>query len=156
MNAGASTFVPGGAAANEPGYYDDPCYHHDGDEDDEEEEIMDALEAEMHHDEMDLLAAGLGDPQVSSPAPTAAATALPAHMAGHAAEFWFPECRDCACCRGYKHGCSCGGLCRCSGGTAGAAASPAGGSSPPKKTPCRFFQQGTCKFGDKCRFAHSL
>eukprot|EP00603_Paraphysomonas_imperforata_P015838 CAMPEP_0114461198 /NCGR_PEP_ID=MMETSP0104-20121206/6148_1 /TAXON_ID=37642 ORGANISM="Paraphysomonas imperforata, Strain PA2" /NCGR_SAMPLE_ID=MMETSP0104 /ASSEMBLY_ACC=CAM_ASM_000202 /LENGTH=316 /DNA_ID=CAMNT_0001633955 /DNA_START=229 /DNA_END=1179 /DNA_ORIENTATION=+ len=24
-----------------------------------------------------------------------------------AAEFWFPECRECSCCKGFKHGCSC-------------------------------------------------
>lgn len=24
-----------------------------------------------------------------------------------AAEFWFPESRNCECCQGYKHGCSC-------------------------------------------------
>lgn len=24
-----------------------------------------------------------------------------------AAEFWFPECRECPCCKGFKHSCSC-------------------------------------------------
>ena len=24
-----------------------------------------------------------------------------------AGEFWFPECKDCPCCKGYKHGCNC-------------------------------------------------
>ena len=33
-------------------------------------------------------------------------------------EYWFPECRDCGCCRGYKYGCVCvqGGvstMCKC-------------------------------------------
>ena len=29
----------------------------------------------------------------------------------HAKEFWFPECRNCTCCKGFKHGCDC-----CTGG----------------------------------------
>ena len=28
-------------------------------------------------------------------------------LSPHAAEFWFPECRNCPCCNGYKHGCKC-------------------------------------------------
>jgi hypothetical protein len=28
-------------------------------------------------------------------------------LSPHAAEFWFPECRDCPCCKGHKHGCAC-------------------------------------------------
>ena len=28
-------------------------------------------------------------------------------LSSHAAEFWFPECRDCPCCKGFKHGCKC-------------------------------------------------
>ena len=33
----------------------------------------------------------------------------------HAKEFWFPECRNCACCKGFKHGCECclGGVDTC-------------------------------------------
>jgi hypothetical protein len=35
----------------------------------------------------------------------------------HFAEIWYPECRDCPCCRGFKHGCSCvatnNGVCMC-------------------------------------------
>lgn len=33
-----------------------------------------------------------------------------------AAEFWFPECRNCECCTGYKHGCKCcvGDVTQCS------------------------------------------
>jgi hypothetical protein len=47
----------------------------------------------------------------------AAKTSLPSHLAKHAAEFWFPECRDCSCCKGFKYGCNCaasnGGSCAC-------------------------------------------
>jgi len=25
----------------------------------------------------------------------------------YANEFWFPECRNCICCEGFKHGCKC-------------------------------------------------
>lgn len=28
-------------------------------------------------------------------------------LSSAAAEFWFPECRNCPCCNGFKHGCSC-------------------------------------------------
>jgi hypothetical protein len=28
-------------------------------------------------------------------------------LSPHAAEFWFPECRNCPCCKGFKHGCPC-------------------------------------------------
>ena len=32
-------------------------------------------------------------------------------LSAHAKEFWFPECRNCTCCKGFKHGCDC-----CAGG----------------------------------------
>jgi len=42
---------------------------------------------------------------------------LPPYMKKHAAECWFPECRDCTCCQGFKYGCACGptnnGVCVC-------------------------------------------
>jgi hypothetical protein len=28
-------------------------------------------------------------------------------LSAHAAEFWFPECRECKCCLGFKYGCPC-------------------------------------------------
>ena len=36
----------------------------------------------------------------------------------HAKEFWFPECRNCSCCKGFKHGCECcvGGVDTCAKG----------------------------------------
>jgi hypothetical protein len=36
-------------------------------------------------------------------------------LSAHAAEFWFPESRNCNCCKGFKHGCSCvkGGVIQC-------------------------------------------
>lgn len=29
------------------------------------------------------------------------------HLSQHAADFWFPESRNCPCCAGFKHGCKC-------------------------------------------------
>lgn len=62
----------------------------------------------------------------SSPAPPAASSssprgpsagarlppgAMPTTQSGaldsKASEFWFPECRNCSCCKGFKHGCGC-------------------------------------------------
>jgi hypothetical protein len=36
-------------------------------------------------------------------------------LSAHAKEFWFPECRNCTCCKGFKHGCDCcvGGVDTC-------------------------------------------
>lgn len=40
-------------------------------------------------------------------------------LSQHAADFWFPECRNCPCCSGYKHGCKC-----CKGGSVHTCADP--------------------------------
>jgi hypothetical protein len=130
------------------------------------------IDADLHNDEMDVLTSVMTDTAVSSStvAPSLhshARSTLPAHQVNHAAEFWFPECRECDCCRGFKHGCSCGGLCVCSGkGDHGAglrsdASSfvPRGGKSNEEmvssKAPCKFYKLGNCRFGDSCRFSHS-
>jgi hypothetical protein len=136
------------------------------------------------------------------------AGATPGHggaLNAHAAEFWFPECRNCACCHGFKHGCSCckgGGVDTCqdpncinqefSSQVASTLASrtptsstPITESSRPAHSPspssysnhssyggsqgpggngggagggagvCRFFLQGSCRFGPSCRFLHT-
>jgi hypothetical protein len=87
-------------------------------------------------------------------------TALPSHLAAHAAEFWFPECRDCSCCNGFKHGCTCApsnyGICSVCSGVQTAGPSPPVKPSSGSKSQCRFFLSPRgCKFGDSCRFAHS-
>lgn len=153
LSASASTFVPGGSSQQPPQR-----------EDFTQDEVDYDIEDEMHEDDMNDLIAGMNDSSVASAAVAAASTTLPAHLASQAAEFWFPECRDCVCCKGYKHGCSCGGLCKCSGGPTSGEATSLGAASAPqttyntkqqgKKMPCRFFQSGSCKFGDKCRFSH--
>eukprot|EP00970_Alexandrium_tamarense_P003813 scaffold624_cov206-Alexandrium_tamarense.AAC.15 len=167
------------------------------------EDVLDDIEAEMDNDidndEMDFLASTLNSASVSSSSSAAinhiSTTSLPSHQANHAAEFWFPECRDCTCCNGFKHGCGCGGLCVCSGGKKkvdvtgghqnanafvpagtntthggnqyggggrgyndrgyGAGGRGSGGGGGGGKTPCKFFQMGSCRFGDTCRFSHS-
>lgn len=40
-------------------------------------------------------------------APGAMPTDASGNLSSHAAEFWFPESRNCGCCKGYKHGCDC-------------------------------------------------
>lgn len=41
----------------------------------------------------------------------------PADIAKYASGIWYPECRDCRCCQGFKHGCVCApinnGVCMC-------------------------------------------
>ena len=42
--------------------------------------------------------------------PYVPASAVPTQngkLSSHAHEFWFPECRNCPCCKGFKHGCDC-------------------------------------------------
>ena len=87
-------------------------------------------------------------------------------LSPQAAEFWFPECRDCTCCKGFKYGCDCRArgapLCEhpsCSaiigGNPSRAQQEPARrGSSSTEAAPCIYFKIGTCKFGDSCRFLH--
>jgi hypothetical protein len=75
-------------------------------------------------------------------------------LSKHAAEFWFPECRECACCKGYKHGCTCcnGGVtsCKCMGETEShAVPAPAA-----QKRPCVYFARGFCQFGSSCKNQH--
>jgi hypothetical protein len=45
--------------------------------------------------------------------PQAAVPTQNGKLSQYAGEFWFPECRNCTCCKGYKHGCDC---CKNSGG----------------------------------------
>jgi len=44
-------------------------------------------------------------------------SSLPSNIEKYDAEIWYPECRDCLCCRGFKHGCTCATsnnrICRC-------------------------------------------
>ena len=97
LNAGAATFTPGGppavAAAADDGY---PY----GMEDTSDGRNMDEIEAAISAEQQSIAAAAAGG---GGTAARVTYTDLPPH----AEEFWFPECRDCTCCKGYKHGCSC-------------------------------------------------
>lgn len=42
-----------------------------------------------------------------TPLPSGAVPSQNGVLSARAAEFWFPECRDCTCCNGFKHGCKC-------------------------------------------------
>jgi hypothetical protein len=79
--------------------------------------VMSEIEAEL---ELDL----------NRKAGTQQATTLPPF----ANEMWFPECRDCSCCSGFKHGCSCcsGAINTCikPGCSAGGASAPASVTTP--------------------------
>mmetsp|Transcript_7182 Transcript_7182/g.7855 ORF Transcript_7182/g.7855 Transcript_7182/m.7855 type:complete len:240 (+) Transcript_7182:53-772(+) len=39
--------------------------------------------------------------------PSGAMPTVNGKLSSHAAEFWFPESRDCKCCKGFKYGCPC-------------------------------------------------
>ena len=197
------------------GYSNSDLRYADGAIDDD---VIDDIEAEMakeeHKSDMDDLVAGMNDAtRISAAMPAnntygnaaaasstaavgsaasaaaAASSTLPAHLVSGAAEFWFPESRFCDCCKGYKHACSCGGLCRCAGGGGGSSGvgggattggrggsgtslaaaagqrgtnavaigrgSNSGRGSGGSKAPCKFYQSGSCKFGDSCRFSHA-
>jgi hypothetical protein len=91
---------------------------------------------------------------VEAPSPAAPSTLPPgvaSHGPGPRAEYWFPECRECRCCEGFKHGCKCcqGGssVCSCVG--------PEASSKSSSVRECSFFKAGTCKNGDRCKFRHS-
>ena len=47
--------------------------------------------------------------------PQAAVPTQNGKLSSFAGEFWFPECRNCPCCKGFKHGCGCckGGVTTC-------------------------------------------
>lgn len=136
--------------------------HSNIDDDDDEtlNEIEQEMDTEMNNDELDFLAATMTNTSVSTTAGASHAVThatLPTHQTHHAAEFWFPECRECTCCRGYKHGCTCGGLCKCSVKSVDVVSTKKETSNQPavnKKEACKFYQQGSCWFGDLCRFSH--
>lgn len=65
-------------------------------------------------------------------------------LSKHAAEFWFPESRNCPCCNGFKHGCGCckGGIDTCTNASclstepvAGQSAASPAPTSTAKPTP---------------------
>lgn len=67
------------------------------------------------------------------------------------AQSWFPECRDCSCCQGFKHGC------RCCQGSSRVCSCVATKPTADTKTAgeCSYFKSGNCKYGDSCKFRHT-
>ena len=177
LNAGAMPFVPGGVG-NAPAQ----ARHEFEDSFAKYAEMMDDLETEADNEDDAHFPPPKATMTVAAVANVATSSGLPPHLAHHAAEFWFPECRDCQCCNGYKHGCQCapshGGVCKCSGGvpqqgpppvqmqrgqmpsggphSGGGRGGGGRGGGNQGKVLCKFFTSpGGCRFGDNCRFAHS-
>ena len=73
--------------------------------------MMAELEADMDNAEIENSAASVAPlSQRRVPGGVLPPGAVPSQngvLSSHAAEFWFPECRDCPCCKGFKHGCQC-------------------------------------------------
>lgn len=131
------------------------------------------------------------------------APSAPAKAGGPDTEFWYPEARNCTCCQGFKYKCPCvceRGAATCTNSTCletdrGVSAPSSNPKQPPtdqadggliiippdhddepvpvvaapmrsttatvrapptggSKTMCRFFQQGSCRYGTSCRFSH--
>lgn len=143
----------------------------------------------MTDDDLDAMENELAnEPQpetVFASVPSAAVPTLEnGKLSTHAAEFWFPESRDCQCCRGFKHGCPCtkAGFIACQipgcvlevhrAKMKPTEASPRGAAPPNNFSPrhaapsnphanpdsnvaCRFeMSPGGCRFGTTCRFKH--
>jgi hypothetical protein len=181
-------------------HYDVPeGYHHDdgedeanlaaideelGDDDHPEIDESDIIDEEMEKQMEELM---VDNADISSiPTGEIPAGALPTDKGGrlssHAAEFWFPECRNCTCCKGYKHGCVCVKTRRfvscqhesCTVETAHRgqklteSTSPrnSNGNNPNSRRSvsdgsasnssiCRFEQSPSgCRFGSNCRYRH--
>eukprot|EP00547_Thalassionema_nitzschioides_P005236 CAMPEP_0194218604 /NCGR_PEP_ID=MMETSP0156-20130528/24135_1 /TAXON_ID=33649 /ORGANISM="Thalassionema nitzschioides, Strain L26-B" /LENGTH=151 /DNA_ID=CAMNT_0038948015 /DNA_START=221 /DNA_END=676 /DNA_ORIENTATION=+ len=127
--------------------------------------MMDDIDANLHENEVDDLVASMNNNGIMNTTSTSSEAALPSHLVKHAAEFWFPECRDCACCKGYKFGCPncCATKEYCSACCGNEPPPPiqAQSQSPAQCTPakpslCKFYASPSgCRFGDKCRFTHA-
>jgi len=75
-------------------------------------EQMATLEKDMDdaHVDPEYVRPSNTSPKVSAGAflpPGAMPTTKTGALGTHANEFWFPECRNCPCCKGFKHGCKC-------------------------------------------------
>jgi hypothetical protein len=118
LNVGAYSFVPGGGDAP-PTDNSQEFVPYDHTQDN----VYDDIETEMDGDYTHQDNQGAAPPPPSPATMKVVASALPSHLAKHATEFWFPECRDCACCNGFKFGaCACrtshgARVCKCSEAT---------------------------------------
>jgi len=177
LNAGAASFTPGGPSPTAM-----PASMHESFTEtsfNDFVDMVDTIEQEMDSEGAnESFSAPTGNSGVG-------VSGLPAHMVKHANEFWFPESRNCTCCKGFKHGCQCapshGGVCASCFSSPPPAmtslqaagvppASHGGGHAPPPQQQqqqpygsaprqqqlCKFYRSpGGCRFGDKCRFLHA-
>lgn len=69
-----------------------------------------------HHQQHNNHVQGRGATSSGPFVPQAAVPTQNGKLSSFAGEFWFPECRNCPCCKGFKHGCDCcksGGVTTC-------------------------------------------
>jgi len=160
--------------------------------DDEDSRNMREIEKELEHsldENSDDESSDDAVVEVSAPSraqvPFGAMPVYNGTLSAHAKEFWFPECRNCTCCQGYKHGCKCcvGGVNTCQdSGCVDAefsnqvnkslaeranhqVASPthhktSSGTAPHASAApadmCKFeMTPAGCRFGSSCRFKHA-
>ena len=87
---------------------------------DEEDRAMAELEEEMHRARNSSNGGSSrgGGASSGSYLPAGAVPRQNGVLSVHAKEFWFPESRNCSCCKGFKHGCDCctGGVDTCAKG----------------------------------------
>jgi hypothetical protein len=144
LNAAAATFTPGGpneecdeaeattTTASSPSFppQEDSSDNHGSFS--EYAEMVETIEDIMDEESDDY------NPLMIQSVPTVASvveTGLPPHLVNHAAEFWYPESRDCTCCKGFKFGCNCvkvdrNGVCKFCGGAASSSTGAATAQAP--------------------------
>jgi hypothetical protein len=120
------------AQHNQQQYYDYPTDDYEQDDFDNLAEIEREINrasglnnfGEVANDEDDIINEFEKDIEARSVPKSTSKSFLPAgamptsangSLSAHAKEFWFPECRNCECCKGFKHGCECckGGIDTC-------------------------------------------
>lgn len=134
-------------------------------------------EAEKEMEELEKLMESSATPSKGVVPAGAVPTEQSGRLSSHAAEFWFPECRECKCCNGFKHGCSCvknDKFIACQAATCTidpahkdqkltedtmpqqrADNNSSRRSTSDNSNICRFEQSpGGCRFGASCRFRH--
>ena len=147
---------------------DEDAYYEEGEEylSQEDEEALAEVEAAMMREDSREESTSGAKPSTAYVPAGAMPVGANGALSPQAAEFWFPECRDCTCCKGFKYGCDCRsrGATHCEdpscagivgGNPPNARIEPSGGPAQPTEVaPCIYFRMGTCKFGDSCRFRH--